>query len=70
MVELVYPNHVIHEDFTKHSASNQALSEDIESNSVVSSLSGLDRAFQQLGNMPYNLEQHVKREPNPDPMDV
>ena len=59
----MYPNHIIHEDFDKHSASNEKLCEGIESNSVVSTLNGLDLAFQQLGHMPFDLDQHVKSEP-------
>ena len=60
----MFPKHVIHADLEKHGASNASLSEEMDTNSVVSSLSGLDQAFQQLGRMPFNLDQHVKSEPS------
>lgn len=67
VIGLIYPEHIIHEDFNKHSASNEVLSQDIESRSEVSSLNGLDLAFQQLGHMPFNMNQHVKSEPAMEP---
>ena len=49
--------------FEKHAASNSNLSEGIDATSVVSSLNGLEKSFQQLGQ--FIEDEHVK----PEPMD-
>ena len=64
-MELLYPQHAIHEMFKRHAASNTALSEGIETDSVVSSLNGLERSFQQLGRLQFDQEAHIKTEPEP-----
>ena len=65
VIDIIFPDHVIHDDFDKHSASNATICEEIDSNSMVSTLNGLDLAFQRLGSMP-SLEAHFKTEPMTD----
>ena len=61
----MFPEHNILSDFKKQSASNFHVSNDMDAESIIS-LTGLDLAFQRLGQTTVDEITHFKHEPMPE----